>query len=126
MQRPAKMAKCVLSRLLKTGPGFTLPSERIRQGRPFGCANRSHKPARSKHVGTILSLYLCRKEKGGDIVAKIFRFKDFVGSENARLRSENARLRAQVAMLTDLVDDSIDEVVDLKFSLEEATGVPQN
>ena len=59
-------------------------------------------------------------------MADLLRFRDFQKSEPAWLRSENARLRALVRQLNDLLDDSADDVVDLKLSLEEATGVAQN
>ncbi len=59
-------------------------------------------------------------------MVKIFRFKDFAGSEVSRLRREIARLKNLNHQLSTMLDHSCDEVVDLKFSLEEATGVPQN
>lgn len=59
-------------------------------------------------------------------MTEVLRFKDFEQSEIARLRSEIARLRAQLAETHYLLDGSIDAEVELKFSLEEATGVPQN
>jgi len=57
---------------------------------------------------------------------ELFRIKQIERSEVARLRSENSLLRAALDLNKILLDDSIDEVVDLKFSLEEATGVSQN
>ncbi len=59
-------------------------------------------------------------------MVKLFRFKDFAGSEFSRLRREIARLKNLNHQLSTMLDDSCDEVDDLKFSLEEATGVPQN
>ena len=65
-------------------------------------------------------------EKRGVLMAELLRFRDFQKSEPSWLRSENRRLRAALDQNRLLLDDAIDEVVDLKFSLEEATGVAQS
>lgn len=44
-------------------------------------------------------------------------------AQTVDLRRENLRLRARVEQLEGMLDDSIDAEVNLKFRLEEATGI---